>query len=624
MSSADAKTNHATASVNPVAVDGKTVPEAYLRRVKLTPDHTFCTFKKDGQRQKMTWGQAHRQVLGLFNAYRTKFNLKAGDAVCIFSQSSPEWALTDFTNLSSGIITVPIYHSNSIEDVAYIVDHCGAKMIFADDEASCLKLQEAFEINKKEVPVVTYFEPHDTNYKYQTFSYSELAFAPTDASVEEAFQKSVSSLKPEESATIVYTSGTTGKPKGAHLTHKNLISELKAIVAEFPISTSDSTLTFLPFAHIFGRVESQLSIVSGMVLNFAENINTVAKDVAEVGPTFLVSVPRIYEKIYAKIQSEVQSQPENKRKIFEWAVGVGRQYVKLQSEKEPIPLSLQAKRFVADKLVFKKIRAKLGGNIRLTVSGGAPLARELCEFFHAVGIKIMEGYGLTETTAAITVNRFEDYAFGTVGRPLGPTEIRIAEDGEIQAKGAMIFKEYYRNKEATKECFTEDGWFCTGDIGEFTDRGMLRITDRKKELIVTSGGKKIAPQKLENALKGSRFISNCMVYGDKQKYIVALIAMNEPEVAKWAKEKGLTFAGCADLAKLQDVVGLLDKEVRTVNGNLASFESIKKFSLLPADFTVETGELTPSLKVKRKIVVEKYRSNIDDLYSGTAPAHSDH
>lgn len=606
-------------STNPngtsVVVDGKTFPEAYLRRVRLTPHFPYLTYKKDGVRQKVLWKDFHARVLGLHRSYRDQFKLAAGDVVCIFAQTCPEWLIADFANMGSGLVTVPIYHSNSVEDVAYIIEHCGAKLIIADDEPTCQKLADAFKLNKKSLPVVTLFDEPSAALKENVFRFSAIATATTDPEVDQSFEKSVAKIKPDDMASIVYTSGTTGQPKGAVLLHYNFVAECRAIREILPFYPSDSTLTFLPFAHIFGRVESQLVALAGFTLNFAESINSVAKDIAEVKPTFLVSVPRIYEKIYAKIQSDVAAGPESKQKIFQWAVKTGRDVARAKSERKSPPILTSLQYLVADKLVFSKIREKLGGSIKLTVSGGAPLARELCEFFHACGIKILEGYGLTETTAAITVNYPEDYVFGTVGKPFPSIQLRIAEDGEIQAKGPMIFKEYYRNPEATQECFTPDGWFCTGDIGEITERGHVRITDRKKELIVTSGGKKIAPQKLENLLKGSRFISNCMVYGDKQKYIVALLTMNEPELKRWAKEKGLRGETPTELAQLKEVNDMLEQEVQTVNGNLASFESIKKFSVLPHDFTVESGELTPSLKVKRKIVVKKFQSFIDGMYA---------
>jgi long-chain acyl-CoA synthetase len=329
----------------------------------------------------------------------------------------------------------------------------------------------------------------------------------------------------------------------------------------------------------------------------------------------LVSVPRIYEKIYSRIISEVQSQPDLKKSIFQWSINVGRECARLKSQKALIPLPLFLKQRVAEKLVFSKIRRKLGGKIRMTLSGGAPLSPELCEIFHACGVKIMEAYGLTETTAAITVNRPNDYCFATVGKPLGGTEIRIAEDGEILLRGPMIFKEYYNNAQATKEVFTEDGWFRTGDVGEINDRGFLRITDRKKEIIVTSGGKNVAPQKLENLLKNSLYISNVMIIGDKQKYIAAVICLNETEIKTFAKQKQIAFEEYADLIANDQVKKLVDEEVKKVNAQLASYESIKRFALLPADFTTETGELTPSLKVKRKVVSAKYKSTIDGLFS---------
>jgi len=324
-------------------------------------------------------------------------------------------------------------------------------------------------------------------------------------------------------------------------------------------------------------------------------------------------VPRIYEKIFAKIQTEVAAGSAAKQKVFHWAVAVGKQMANHRSLKQAPSPFLMAKFLLADKLVFKTVREKLGGNIRLTVSGGAPLNRDLCEFFHACGIKVLEGYGLTETTAAIAVNRPDDYRFGTVGRPVGDTEFKIANDGEILARGSLIFREYFKNDEATAETL-QNGWFHTGDIGEIDERGFLRITDRKKELIVTAGGKNVAPQKLENLLKGRRFVSNGLVFGDKMKYLVALVTLNEPEIAKWARDEGMAFGDYSELILSDKVHQIVQGEIAAMNKNLPSYESIKKFKILPRDFTIESGELTPSLKLKRKVCVARYKGEIEAMY----------
>ncbi len=595
-------------------VDGKTTADAYLNRMSVGSGSRAALVKKNGKYQEVTWQEIHRQVIGVFNSYQ-KLGIKKGDRVCILSQSRIEWNIVDIANLCCGVITVPIYHSNIADDVAFIINHCGAKLVFFEDEVQGLKLDESFKSLKINLPTVC-FEPLTNKIPgLEVTPFSEFSAAPTDNNVDETFRKLAKAVTPEDVATIVYTSGTTGRPKGVVLSHSNIAGELRAIVQGFELSLDDMCLTFLPFAHILARVESLMPIYSGITLAYAENINSVPQNIQEVKPTILVSVPRIYEKIYSKIQNEIANQPAFTQKIFKWASTIGRQVARLRSEQKSVPLPLAMKYKIADQLVFHKVREKLGGRIRLTVSGGAPLNAELCEFFHACGIKIVEGYGLTETTAAITVNRPNDFSFGSVGKTLGGTEIRIAPDGEILVRGALVFKEYYNNPEGTREVFTNDGWFCTGDIGEITARGFLKITDRKKELIVTSAGKNIAPQKLENLLKNTRFISQAIVFGDKQKYITALLTLNEPEIEKWAKSQGLAFSNFAELTKEPRIVSMIEADVHQVNGQLPSFETVKKFKILPKDLTIEAGELTPSLKVKRKVCAQKFKSEVDAMYS---------
>jgi long-chain acyl-CoA synthetase len=481
-------------------------------------------------------------------------------------------------------------------------------MVFVEDTVQLHKVQEAFGRAGKKIPLLL-FSGSAPGIK----GFEELS--SEDKMTAQFLQKCALSVKPSDMATIVYTSGTTGVPKGAVLTHSNLASEIQGVMQAVRFLPDDITLTFLPFAHILGRVESLLPIFSGITLGFAESINSVPQNLGELRPSILVSVPRIYEKIFSKIQSEIAAAPKIKQRIFNWAVSVGRQMARSeQAGGGGGDWVLKGKHKVADRLVFEKIRNKLGGNIRFTVSGGAPLSAELCEFFHACSVRILEGYGLTETTAAVTCNRLEEYAFGTVGKPVSGTSIRIAEDGEIQIQGPLIFKEYFKNPEATRESFTPDGWFCTGDIGEFTERGFLKITDRKKELIVTSGGKNVAPQKLENLLKTNVYVSNAMVYGDKQKYIVALLAPNEPELLKWARERGMAADSITAILAHPDAQKLYELAVQAANENLASYESIKKFKIVAQDFMIETGELTPSLKIKRKVITAKYKKLIDQMY----------
>jgi len=594
-------------------IDGKTLADAYLRRIEMTPDNTAHLVKRNGTYQALTWKALHEKVLGIFEHY-LKMGLVPGDRVCIVSQTCSEWNIADLANLASGIITVPIYQSNTVEDMIYLLEHSAPKLVYAEDDLQVEKLEQAFARTGKVLPIVTFQSKKTSKEGLSLTSFDQFCRFSGDQKVAEKLKEAASSLSPDSTASIVYTSGTTGKPKGVVLSHSNFTAELRAIVDTFHLTAEDRVLSFLPNAHILGRVESLAGIFTGWEMAYAENLNSISQNLGEVRPTLLISVPRIYEKVFSKIQTDIASAPPLKQKIFHWSVSVGRQIAKLRSEQRPIPFGLLAKYQVADRLVFSKVRAKMGGRIRMTVSGGAPLSAELCEFFHACGVKILEGYGLTETSAAVAVNLPDNYRFGTVGKPLGDSEFKIAPDGEILIRGSVVFKEYYRDSEATKAVFSEGGWFSTGDIGEISSGGFIRITDRKKELIVTSAGKNIAPQKIENLLKSQRFISQAMVCGDKQKYLGALITLNQDDISNWAKISGISFETFEDLIRKETVIQLIGDKVKTVNNQLASFETIKTFKILPQDFTTETGELTPSLKLKRKVVMDKYKNFADELF----------
>ncbi len=592
-------------------LDGKTLPEVFLKRVALAPQSRALLSKVDGQYRPTSWAEFHEKSLGVYASLRSH-GIGKGDRVAILSNTRPEWCIADITIQTLGAVTVPIYQSNTADEVAFILKNCGAKLVFAEDAAQGEKLKAFFAENGKPLPVVFFEAGVEPGYAATDYALFSKCSDPASAAAEQ--QVSVAALLPSDLATIVYTSGTTGQSKGVCLPHSALAAEIRAICQAIELTSEDITLAFLPFAHVLGRIESFVPYMGGITLAFAESVSQVVNNLGEVKPTLLFSVPRIYEKIYAKILSDVDSSPSFKKKLFKWSVDIGREVVRLRSEKQPVPLVLLGKYEVADRLVFSKVRNRMGGRIRYSVSGGAPFSRELCEFFHACGILIMEGYGLTETIAAIAVNLPGDYRFGTVGRPLAWTQYRIAEDGEILVKGPALFTGYFKDEASTKQAFTSDGWFRTGDIGEFDDRGFLKITDRKKELIVTSGGKNIAPQKLENLLKQIPLVSNVLVYGDKQKYIVALITLAEVETRKWARERGVEGAEFAEVALSEPVQKHIEDGVKGINAVLPSWESIKRFSILPNDFTLEAGEMTPSLKLKRKVINQKYAEQLEAMY----------
>jgi long-chain acyl-CoA synthetase len=421
--------------------------------------------------------------------------------------------------------------------------------------------------------------------------------------------------QPEDVATIVYTSGTTGPPKGVVQTHANHMAALQASAQTTPTTEGWVHLLFLPLAHSFGRLESFLGPYEGLVTAFAESLDKVGENLREVRPHFICSVPRVFEKVYARILAGVEAGSPLKKRIFNWALGVGRRVSRLQQERRPVPPLLALQHRLAHRLVFSKLHAALGGRLQWAVSGGAPLSREIAEFFHAAGILVLEGYGLTETCPVLTFNRPTHFKFGSVGQALPGIELKIAPDGEILARGPNIAtRGYYKQPEATREVFDPEGWFHTGDIGRLDDEGFLYITDRKKDLIITAGGMNIAPQNIENLLKADPFISQAMVYGDRRPYPVALITVNADELRKFAREQGLPADDPAALVKHPRVVERVGRTVEEKNAQLPSYARIKRFAVLAEDFTQETGELTPTLKVKRKVVTEKYRSVIEDLY----------
>lgn len=574
--------------------NGSTTLLHYLQASLERPaDWTAIRFKRHRSWIELNWRDYYRscESVGLGLA---ALGVQRGDRVAILANTRWEWTALDMGILGLGAVTVPIYQSYKPDELEFVLKHSESSVLVLED-ASQLKKWDVIARRCPSVKAVVIIDsPEDLPKGVLSWDHFLKGGEAKDAGL---FKKSCAEAGLKDLATIVYTSGTTGEPKGVMLTHEQIISEVEDVVNNLPISMKDSTLTFLPYAHVAGRTEMWLHVYLGFTLNFAESIDRLRANLAEVKPTVILGVPRVFEKIYAGILTQLEGSPLRK-KMFNWLKG------------ESGILS----GLLADKLIFSNIRKGLGGRLRFVVSGGAPLEKSLADFFDRAGILLLEAYGLSETTAAITLNTPSHHEFGTVGGPLTDVDIQIAEDGEILVKSKKIMVGYYKNEEATREAFTEDGYFKTGDVGEWTRKGNLKITDRKKDLIKTSGGKYIAPQKLEGLLKMNPLISHVLIHGDRKKYVVALITLNESYAKALAKENKWAFRDFKALSQSNEIREEVRKCVAHVNSELASYETIKNFAILPEDFSIDSGELTPSLKVKRKVCDERYAARIAELY----------
>ena len=593
-------------------MDASSIPQVFFERAAQRGGKTAHMVKRDGAWQEISWQELRDIVRHVAKGLLT-LDLQAGDRVAILSDSRAEWVQCDLGIMAAAGITVPIYASSTPDQAAYILQNSGAAAMFIDTSAQLDKILAV----RDQVPTLKHIvmmadDPPSADDSILTLA-DLIQRGRDDADQEAVLEARLQGLTPEHEATYVYTSGTTGPPKGVVQTHGNHLFMMETCGAITDLGEGDVNLLFLPLAHSFARLESFLGFYIGWTTAFAESIDALSQNMREVRPMLVMSVPRVYEKVYASVQAGAAGSAV-KQAIFNWCVGVGRQASRLEQQGQPLPLGLSLKRNLAHRLVFHKLHDALGGRLRYFVSGGAPLAREIAEFFHAAGLLILEGYGLTETCPALTANRHDNYKFGTVGLPVPGVELRLDNDGEILARGPNIASGYYQRPEATAEVFLEDGWFATGDIGEIDADGFLRITDRKKDLLVTAGGKNVAPQNIENLLKGDPLISQAMVYGDRRPFLTAVLTLDVEAASAYARDHGISGDTAAELADNPQLRTVLEGRVEQVNQRLAPYESIKKFVIARQDFTEASNELTPTLKVKRQVVTQKYQAELDQLY----------
>ncbi len=538
--------------------------------------------------------------------------VQPGDRLAILSESRVEWTLTDAGSIFAGAIDVPIYPTLMPAQVRYILNDSGASVLFLANREKYEELKDALG-ECPQVKHIVFFDAEGVT------DAEGLTLAQLEAKGRELQQRAPdhnaqSLAKPEDLATIIYTSGTTGEPKGVMLTHSNLVSNLIDSSGHLSFGEHDIALSVLPLSHVFERQAMYMYLHQGMAVYFAESLQTIGPNLREVRPTVLVGVPRIFEKIYARIRERAAESGKVAAALLAWSVSVARDYAKYVLAHEPVPVFLKFKHWVAAKLVFSKWQWAFGGRMRLLVSGGAALPEDLSYIYTGAGIPIVQGYGLTETSPVITTSKIEDNRPGTVGKAIPNVEIRIAEDGEIEVRGPNIMQGYYNKPEETSAVFTSDGWFKTGDIGALDKNGYLCITDRKKELFKTSGGKYISPQPIEQAIKGSRFVNQVVLIGAERKFPAALIVPVWEQLESYCKLKGIEVTSHSELCRHPRIIDLLQRQVDALTPNLAKYEKIKKVALLENEFTIEGGELTPTLKVKRRVIDQKYRDEIEKLY----------
>jgi long-chain acyl-CoA synthetase len=590
-----------------------TLVEMLERTVKLHNKPDLLNYKRDGAWQAISSDEmlvrARAIALGLY-----ALGIRHGDRVALFSENCPEWTLADAGCLFAGVIDVPIYPTLTPPQVAYILKDSGARILFVQNQAKFDQVRDAIK-DCTALERIIFFDATGVK-DSSNMTFSELEERGRELGKERLSlsEELARAVKPENLATIIYTSGTTGEPKGVMLTHTNLVTNLIDSSGHLSFSTADSVLSVLPYSHVLERLAMYMYMHHGMSIFYAESMEKIGDNLHKVRPTILICVPRLFEKVYMKIKDKAAADGKAKAAILAWAVNVGKDYARHTLNHKSVPPMLAFKYKIASRLVFSKWHEGLGGRIRVFISGGAALPDEIALVFAGAGLPIVQGYGLTETSPVISAGTLEDNRIGTVGRPIRNVEVRIAADGEIETRGPNIMQGYYNKPEETSKVFTEDGWFKTGDIGTLDEDGFLRITDRKKELFKTSGGKYIAPQPIEQMIKGSRFVNQVVLIGNGRNFPAALIVPDWEQVRSYAELKGIDGRTSAEFCKHPRILDLFERQVAALTPNLAQYERVKRIALLENELTIDGDELTPTLKVKRRVVDEKYRDVIDRLY----------
>ena len=598
----------------------RTLAELFLRAARYNRADAL-NYKKDDVWKPISSAEmilrAENIALGLYS-----LGLRKGDRIGLLAANSPEWTLTDAGCQFAGIIDVPIYTTLAVNSVEYILKDSGAKIFFLQDRETYERIKEILSICPA-IEKLVFFDSTGVEAKNQ-ISLEELeeAGAKIKAKNPNLIGELIKASQPNDVATLIYTSGTTGEPKGVMLSHANLIANAVNSAVEFTFTAKDRPLSVLPLSHVFERSGMYVYILNGTAVYYAESIEKAPDNLREVRPTIFVGVPRIFEKVYAKAKLKAAQKSRLKEAIFDWAIEIAKDYSRRNEFKQPIPRLLAVRHSIADYLVFSKLRAFFGGNLRACITGGAALSDDIYLIFTGAGISIMQGYGLTETSPVVTTNTMFNNRLGTVGKPIRNVEIRLADDGEIEVFGPNVMLGYYNKPEDTERAFTEDGWFRTGDIGTIDNDGFLRITDRKKELFKTSGGKYIAPSPIEQRIKASRFISQVVLIGNERKFPAALIVPNFEQLENYAHKKSLDIKTPAEFCVHPRIINLIERQIAELTENLSSFEKVKKIALLEKELTVETGELTPTLKVRRRIVDERYAAIIEKIYSDAKSVNS--
>lgn len=597
----------------------KSIPATFLENCRERDERVAMRHKHHGLWKEISWKEYYRQAAYVTHALM-EMGIEAGDFIGIIGENSPEWLFMDMGIQMAGARTVGIYTTSAWPQVQYILQHSGCKILFAENEEQVdkwLAMREALP----QLEYVIYWDKKGLERLTdpQLLAYEEMVEKGRRSFEQqpELHLSRVEQVDPEDIALLVYTSGTTGNPKGAMLTSRNLLwtAEMVKRYNEGLINERDETMSFLPLCHIFERMFGvYIPLVMGYVVNFAEDVETIAQNLREIRPTVGYAVPRVWEKFQSSMLIRMGDAPWLNRKLFKGAMSIGNRYIRKKLAKEPIGWGLKTGYLLAYWIIFFPLRYMVGmDRMRIGLSGAAPISPKVLQFYHMLGITMVEGYGMTETSALITVSKLTDYKLGTVGRPIEGAEVKLAEDGEILVRHPGVVGGYYKNPEATAQAL-DDGWLHTGDVGTFDDEGFLKIIDRKKDLIITAGGKNIAPQKIESKLKVSPYINDAIVIGDRRKFVSAIIVLDEENINKYARDKKIQYTAYSELAAHPEISSLIEREVQQVNKELARVETVRKFTILDKRLYVEDGEVTPTMKVKRKFINEQYQDLIEAMY----------